>query len=69
VTRLLAPFGAGLFAFVLLLMLMLAHGAQAASPVYAPVVPGRALEFPTDHGSHPDFRTEWWYITGSLQTA
>jgi len=22
------------------------------------------LEFPRDHGAHPDFRTEWWYITG-----
>ena len=24
----------------------------------------RALAFPQDRGSHPDFRTEWWYITG-----
>lgn len=22
--------------------------------------------FPRDHGSHPSFRTEWWYITGWL---
>lgn len=22
--------------------------------------------FPKDHGSHPDFRTEWWYFTGNL---
>ncbi|MBT8386701.1 MAG: carotenoid 1,2-hydratase, partial [Ignavibacteria bacterium] len=22
--------------------------------------------FPNDHGSHPDFRTEWWYFTGNL---
>ena len=22
--------------------------------------------FPRDHGSHPDFRTEWWYYTGNL---
>jgi predicted secreted hydrolase len=29
---------------------------------------GRAFTFPRDHGSHPDFRTEWWYITGHLQT-
>jgi len=30
-----------------------------------PVVrPGVALEFPRDHGSHPEYRTEWWYITG-----
>jgi predicted secreted hydrolase len=24
--------------------------------------------FPRDHGSHPDFRTEWWYYTGNLGT-
>jgi predicted secreted hydrolase len=31
----------------------------------------RALEirdftFPADHGPHPEFRTEWWYVTGNL---
>lgn len=35
----------------------------------APVVqPGRALVFPRDFGAHPDHRTEWWYVTGALQT-
>jgi len=24
----------------------------------------RPLRFPRDFGSHPDWRTEWWYITG-----
>jgi len=24
------------------------------------------LEFPRDHGAHPDARTEWWYLTGYL---
>jgi predicted secreted hydrolase len=33
------------------------------------VVPGRAIEFPADYGSHPEFRTEWWYVTGWLKTA
>jgi predicted secreted hydrolase len=27
-------------------------------------LPAQALAFPRDRGSHPDFRTEWWYITG-----
>lgn len=27
-------------------------------------LPARALTFPRDRGAHPDFRTEWWYITG-----
>ncbi len=40
----------------------------AAHPRYAPVVPGPALRFPADFGSHPDFRTEWWYVTGWLTT-
>ncbi len=26
----------------------------------------RALEFPRDHGPHPRFRHEWWYVTGHL---
>jgi len=25
--------------------------------------------FPRDHGSHPEFRTEWWYFTGNLRDA
>lgn len=26
----------------------------------------REFEFPRDHGPHPDFRDEWWYVTGNL---
>ena len=29
--------------------------------------PGRALAFPADHASHPDYRIEWWYYTGNLE--
>lgn len=28
--------------------------------------PGRSFEFPRDHGSHPEFKIEWWYLTGHL---
>ncbi len=28
-----------------------------------------AIVFPRDHGSHPQFRTEWWYVTGWLGEA
>jgi predicted secreted hydrolase len=34
---------------------------------YPPVVPGVDLEFPRDEGAHPDYRIEWWYVTGWLQ--
>ena len=37
--------------------------AAAAAPATAPT----ALRFPADFGAHPETRTEWWYITGSLQ--
>jgi predicted secreted hydrolase len=40
-----------------------------ATPNYSPVVPGVSLHFPDDFGSHPGFRTEWWYVTGWLTTA
>jgi predicted secreted hydrolase len=26
----------------------------------------RVFEFPRDHGPHPTFRNEWWYLTGNL---
>jgi predicted secreted hydrolase len=29
----------------------------------------RHFEFPQDHGPHPLFRHEWWYLTGQLQGA
>jgi predicted secreted hydrolase len=32
-------------------------------------LPGYEFQFPRDHGSHPDYRTEWWYYTGHLRTA
>ncbi len=28
----------------------------------------RQFSFPADHGSHPDFQTEWWYFTGNLKS-
>jgi predicted secreted hydrolase len=34
---------------------------------YAQVLPGYHIRFPEDEGSHPQFRTEWWYITGWLE--
>jgi predicted secreted hydrolase len=36
---------------------------------FATVAPGYRMQFPRDEGSHPDFRLEWWYITGWLEDA
>ncbi len=29
--------------------------------------PAHQFTFPADHGAHPDFRIEWWYLTATLQ--
>jgi predicted secreted hydrolase len=47
-------------------LLLWAGHAPAAD--YPAVRAGRPLVFPRDHGSHPEYRTEWWYITGWLRT-
>lgn len=52
------------FALAVLLCVPIAYAVQ-----YPAVHPGHRLEFPRDHGAHPQFRTEWWYVTGWLTTA
>ncbi len=32
------------------------------------VRPGREFSFPRDHGAHPEFKTEWWYYSGHLNS-
>jgi predicted secreted hydrolase len=41
-------------------------GPGSPVPPFAKVVPGYRIQFPRDEGSHPDFRLEWWYLTGWL---
>ena len=53
---------------LLLVLFMLLGAAHAAPPRFAAVLPDERLEFPRDHGAHPDYRTEWWYATGWLST-
>jgi predicted secreted hydrolase len=50
----------------LLAPLLLPALAFGAVPRYAAARRGARLAFPRDHGAHPDFRTEWWYVTGAL---
>jgi predicted secreted hydrolase len=57
--------GAGL----LLAACLSCTAARAGVPPYTEATLGHALQFPADYGSHPEFRTEWWYVTGWLATA
>ena len=36
---------------------------------FADVTPGTPITFPADHGPHPAYRIEWWYVTANLQDA
>jgi len=35
-------------------------------PGAASALPPADIRLPRDHGAHPDFRIEWWYVTGRL---
>jgi predicted secreted hydrolase len=45
-----------------------ADSPNGETAAYSEVTPGYTLVFPKDYGSHPEFRTEWWYVTGWLHT-
>lgn len=49
---------------VLIAASLMAASVGAKTPAYPVVTPGRSFAFPADHGAHPDYRTEWWYVTG-----
>ncbi|MEM1299327.1 MAG: lipocalin-like domain-containing protein [Pseudomonadota bacterium] len=36
---------------------------------YQKPVSDRVLSFPADHGPHPGYRIEWWYLTANLEGA
>ncbi|MBZ4332341.1 lipocalin-like domain-containing protein [Corallococcus sp. AS-1-12] len=45
-----------------------AMGGDGGTEGFARAMEPRPFHFPEDHGPHPDFRTEWWYWTGNLET-
>ena len=62
---------------LLLLLLVLPYQALAqgyaglgtALDGFSEVTRPADLRFPRDHGPHPDFRIEWWYLTAALTGA
>ncbi len=47
---------------IVCVLLLTGAGAQ-----YQQAMPGYEYQFPRDHFSHPDYRTEWLYYTGNLK--
>lgn len=74
----------GLFVSALLVWLLPDSGGDRPEPVQEPKLaealsPGdgtafaratspRNFHFPADHGPHPRYRNEWWYLTGNVET-
>jgi predicted secreted hydrolase len=48
---------------LLLLALSTAHAAE-----WRAALPGWQYEFPRDHRTHREFKTEWWYFTGNIES-
>ena len=47
------------------LSILLGEGADAG---FEKALQPRRFAFPADHGPHPEYRNEWWYLTGNLDT-
>lgn len=63
----------GFFRLLFLTLLCAGMSMRAADQVpdfteegYRIPQPHTELSFPRDHGNHPDYRIEWWYLTGHL---
>ena len=48
---------------------LLAGAVAAVAADYPDVTPADRVQLPADAGAHPAFHTEWWYVTGWLETA
>ncbi|MFM5140319.1 lipocalin-like domain-containing protein [Aeromonas rivipollensis] len=61
-----------------LMIVCILHGAAAGasdlgtllgggSDQFRKALPDQPIRLPADHGAHPDYRSEWWYLTGNLK--
>jgi len=55
-----------LLVVLVFIFFVLLPAAGAAETEWARVIGPRIWSFPRDHGAHPEYRTEWWYFTGTL---
>ena len=58
--------GAPFFASSNIFFLKTSEADDYGETLWEKVKPGKTINFPNDHGSHPSFRLEWWYLTGWL---
>ena len=48
---------------------LVAYGCRERRPAWREAAAGYQFAFPRDHASHPEFKLEWWYYTGNLETS
>ena len=53
-------------AVICLLITAAVAAAAGSDPVWRRAAPGYQWSFPRDHYQHPEYQTEWWYVTGQL---
>ncbi len=53
---------------LLLLPIILSVATASFARTFKQALPGYTFSFPRDHASHGDYKTEWWYYTGHLQS-
>jgi predicted secreted hydrolase len=51
-----------------LLFILVLPKTRISAEDFRRALPGRTFSFPQDHFSHPEFKTEWWYYSGHLQS-
>ncbi|HYE74836.1 MAG TPA: lipocalin-like domain-containing protein [Blastocatellia bacterium] len=54
---------------LLVLCLLLFIGGLLVFAEWRQATPGYDFQFDRDHASHPDYKIEWWYYTGNLNSA
>lgn len=53
---------------VAILVAVLAGSAAPREDTWPIITPDRVIALPADHVSHPEYKIEWWYYTGNLDT-
>lgn len=55
--------------WAILISALIPIAAARAEDRWEAAIQPRAFRFPQDHAAHEDYRIEWWYYTGNLQTS
>lgn len=57
-----------IFGLVLSVLTLIVNPLTVDSKTFKKALPGYIYKFPEDHRSHGEFKTEWWYYTGHLES-